>query len=191
MHPCTRLRRQLHGEGGDAAAGAEDEHRLPAAQAAAGEKGAIGRQSGEGQCCRLFPAEPCGLREHVDLGHGDELGERAVARATEDLEVGTLHLLPLTPAERRKDHDLLARVAPHPGAVGAGNQGKRKRIGATRDEQVPPVERSRSQLHDDLARGRDRVCHRLVAELASLVYLNCQHQRSDAQGSSPATSSTP
>ena len=83
----------------------------------------------------------------------------------------------------------MSRRTPAPSEPGI--RGKRERVGATGDEQIPAVERSRPQLDDDLARSRDRVSHRLVAELAALVYLNGQHQRNDAQGSSPATSSTP
>jgi len=76
-------------------------------------------------------------------------------------------------------------------AVGAGNQRKRERVGAARNEQISPIERGGAQLDDDLAWSRNRIRHRLVAELTALVYLDCKHQRSDAQGSSPETSSTP
>jgi hypothetical protein len=80
---------------------------------------------------------------HVLLGHDDELGERAVARAAQDLEVRPAHLAPVAPEERRVDHDLLARVTAHPGAVGAGHEGERVRVGTAGDEQVAAVQRRR------------------------------------------------
>ena len=164
----------------------------PRPQAAAREEGPVRRQPGERQRSGLLPREPCGLREDVRLGHGDELGERPVARAAEDLEVGPGRLLTIAPGERRVDHDLLAACrGARPAPSEPGVSGKRERVGAAADEQVAAIQRRRTELDEHLARGRHRIRNRLVAELAALVDADCLHQRSDAQGSSAAMSSTP
>ena len=87
-HARTGLAGELDDERRDAAAGAEHEHRLAGDEPAAGEQCPVRGQARERHRGRLLPREPRRLREHVRLGHGDELGVGSVARTTEDLEVG-------------------------------------------------------------------------------------------------------
>ena len=123
---------ELDGKRRDAAAGPEHEHRLARHETATREQRPVRGQAGERECRGLLPREPRRLREDVRLGHGHELRVGPVARAAEDLEVRPEGRLAIAPVERRVDQHLLARVPPHARAVGAGHEGQRERVDATR-----------------------------------------------------------
>src|SRR5581483_5610864 len=86
---------------------------------------------------------------------------------------------PVAPVEARVHDGLLAGVAPHAGAVRAGDHRQRELIRGPRrvaDEQVAPVDGRRSQLDHDLARAGHRVRRLLEAKLAARVHADRLHR---------------
>ena len=96
-------------------------------------------------------------------------------RPAEDLEVRPGRGLARPPAQPRQDDDLLARVAAHPRAVRAGDDRQRKRVDATPDEHVAPVDPGRAQLDERLARAGLGIVHLLEAELRPFVCADGLH----------------
>ena len=189
-HARALLGRQLHREGRDAAAGAEDEHGLVGLEPTDREQRPVRGQGRERERGGLLPRQARGLPVHVCLGQLDELGVGAVRRTAEDSPVRSRRILPLTPVEARVDHDLLPGVSADPRAVRAGDDRLRElvgRPGRVAEQQVAAVDRRRLQLHDHLPRARDRIREVLVGEPAALGDDYGLH-RVEAQGSSAETS---
>ena len=132
-HPCPGLPGERDRERRDAAAGTEHEHGLARPQAAAREERAVGREAGEGKRRGLLPGEAARA-----AGRGSPRARRSAPRRFPSRgrpgsrSRGPGSVLVAAPGHRRQDHDLLAGVAPHAGAVGAEDQRQLRGVGARR-----------------------------------------------------------
>jgi hypothetical protein len=155
----SESRRDLDQKGGDAAAGARHQDRLPRACLGVRDDDPPRRQPRERQRRGLEPRQVRRPRSHLVRGDDDPLRVRPLVGDAEDAEARAGRSLVVAPVERRVDHhlgadgdalDAGADRGDDPGAV-AAEHGRQRDFAADPDPQVTPVQRCRDEVDADLS----------------------------------------
>ena len=171
-----QLAADLKGVDGDAAPDPGRKNHMARLDIGARHRSTKGSEASQVQSRRLLEREALGLRVHVPCRYNDLLGQRAVARPAEDVNVAGRELRSAFPVQARiDDYGQPGRKAWHTGPdpiddarpVGSRGEGRGEMTLIVEEPGVAPVERRGSQGYDDLAWSWTRVGYAIDSEPGS------------------------
>ena len=170
---CAQLAADLKGVDADAAPDPGHKNHMARLDIGARHRSTKGSEASEIQSRRLLEREALGLRVHVPCRYNDLLGQRAVARPAEDVNVAGRELRSAFPVQARvDDYGQPGRKTWHTGPdpiddtrpVGSQGKGQGEMALIVEEPGVAPVERRGSQGNDDLAWSWTRVGYAIDSE---------------------------